>query len=132
MAFAYFFTLLAGYCVLRHLRDQMGIAGGVRNPPWLFTATFVTLIIAEPLYGALVAKLSRARFIRKSFHILKNNNATGASNRRQLQNSKRTFISRFPRTSCVLTRVYCLKAPPDALPALVSHPVHRECTHVVR
>ena len=42
-SFAYFFTLLAGYYVLRPLRDQMGIAGGVRNLPWLFTATFVTL-----------------------------------------------------------------------------------------
>jgi AAA family ATP:ADP antiporter len=62
-SFAYFFTLLAGYYVLRPLRDQMGIAGGVRNLPWLFTATFVTLLVAQPLYGALVAKLPRARFL---------------------------------------------------------------------
>ena len=55
-SFAYFFTLLAGYYVLRPLRDQMGIAGGVKNLPWLFTATFVTLLVAQPLYGALVAK----------------------------------------------------------------------------
>jgi AAA family ATP:ADP antiporter len=55
--------LLASYYVLRPLRDQMGIAGGVRALPWLFTATFVTLLIAQPIYGALVAKLSRARFI---------------------------------------------------------------------
>ena len=67
-SFAYFFTLLAGYYVLRPLRDQMGIAGDVRNLPWLFTATFVTLIIAQPLYGALVAKLSRARFIPIVYH----------------------------------------------------------------
>src|SRR5580693_5996701 len=40
-SFGYFFALLAGYYVLRPLRDQMGIAGGVRNLPWLFTATFV-------------------------------------------------------------------------------------------
>ena len=62
-SFAYFFTLLAGYYVLRPLRDQMGIAGGVRNLPWLFTATFVTLVVAQPVYGALVAKLPRSRFI---------------------------------------------------------------------
>ena len=62
-SFAYFFSLLAGYYVLRPLRDQMGIAGGVRNLPWLFTATFVTLLVAQPLYGELVAKLPRARFI---------------------------------------------------------------------
>jgi ATP:ADP antiporter, AAA family len=67
-SFAYFFTLLAGYYVLRPLRDQMGIAGGVRNLPWLFTATFVTLIVAQPVYGALVAKLPRARFIPIVYH----------------------------------------------------------------
>jgi ATP:ADP antiporter, AAA family len=62
-SFAYFFTLLAGYYVLRPLRDQMAITGGIRNLPWLFTATFATLLVAQPLYGMLVAKLPRARFI---------------------------------------------------------------------
>jgi AAA family ATP:ADP antiporter len=67
-SFAYFFTLLAGYYVLRPLRDQMGIAGGIKALPWLFTATFVTLLVAQPLYGALVAKLPRARFIAVVYH----------------------------------------------------------------
>lgn len=67
-SFAYFFSLLAGYYVLRPLRDQMGIAGGVKNLPWLFTATFVTLLVAQPLYGALVARLPRARFIPIVYH----------------------------------------------------------------
>jgi AAA family ATP:ADP antiporter len=67
-SFAYFFALLAGYYVLRPLRDQMGIAGGVKNLPWLFTATFLTLLVAQPLYGALVARLPRARFIPIVYH----------------------------------------------------------------
>jgi AAA family ATP:ADP antiporter len=67
-SFAYFFTLLAGYYVLRPLRDQMGIMGGVRNLPWMFTATFVTLLVAQPLYGELVKKLPRARFIPIVYH----------------------------------------------------------------
>src|SRR6202051_3323824 len=67
-SFAYFFTLLAGYYVLRPLRDQMGIAGGVKNLPWLFTATFVSLLVAQPLYGALVARLPRGRFIPIVYH----------------------------------------------------------------
>lgn len=67
-SFGYFFMLLASYYVLRPLRDQMGIAGGVKNLPWLFTATFVTLLVAQPLYGALVAKLTRARFIPIVYH----------------------------------------------------------------
>src|ERR1700732_1493815 len=62
-SFAYFFTLLAGYYVLRPLRDQMGIAGGVKALAWMFTATFVTLLVAQPLYGALVSRVPRARFI---------------------------------------------------------------------
>src|SRR5262245_20284050 len=67
-SFAYFFTLLAGYYVLRPLRDQMGIAGGVKALPWLFRATFVTLLVAQPLYGALVGRLPRARFIPIVYH----------------------------------------------------------------
>ena len=67
-SFAYFFALLAGYYVLRPLRDQMGIAGGVKALPWLFTATFVTLLVAQPVYGALVARLPRTRFIPIVYH----------------------------------------------------------------
>ena len=67
-SFAYFFALLAGYYVLRPLRDQMGIAGGVRNLPWLFTATFLAMIVAQPIYGELVARLPRARFIPIVYH----------------------------------------------------------------
>src|SRR4029078_11661119 len=67
-SFAYFFTLLAGYYVLRPLRDQMGIAGGVKTLPWLFTATFVALLVAQPIYGELVARLPRTRFIPIVYH----------------------------------------------------------------
>jgi AAA family ATP:ADP antiporter len=62
-AFGYFFMLLAGYYVLRPLRDQMGIAGGVKTLPWMFVATFVTLLALQPIYGALVKKLPRRWFI---------------------------------------------------------------------
>ncbi len=67
-SFAYFFCLLAGYYVLRPLRDEMGIAGGVRNLHWLFTATFVVMLAAVPLFGALVARLPRRRFIALVYH----------------------------------------------------------------
>jgi AAA family ATP:ADP antiporter len=67
-SFAYFFCLLAGYYTLRPLRDEMGIAGGVRNLPWLFTATFVVMLAVVPVFGALVAKLPRRRFIPLVYH----------------------------------------------------------------
>src|SRR6185503_8740492 len=67
-SFAYFFSLLAAYYILRPLRDEMGVAGGVRNLQWLFTATFVTMLAAVPCYGALVARLPRRRFIPLVYH----------------------------------------------------------------
>lgn len=67
-SFAYFFCLLAAYYVLRPLRDEMGIAGGVRNLPWLFTATFIVMLAAVPLFGAVVARLPRRRFIPLVYH----------------------------------------------------------------
>lgn len=67
-SFAYFFCLLAGYYVLRPLRDEMGIAGGVRNLPWLFTATFFVMLAVVPIFGAVVAKLPRQRFIPLVYH----------------------------------------------------------------
>jgi ATP:ADP antiporter, AAA family len=62
-AFAYFFVLLAGYYVLRPLRDQMGIAGGVKALPWMFIATFASLIVMQLIYAALVKRLPRRWFI---------------------------------------------------------------------
>ena len=67
-SFAYFFCLLAGYYVLRPLRDEMGIAGGVKNLQWMFTATFVVMLAAVPIFGAVVAKLPRRRFIPLVYH----------------------------------------------------------------
>ena len=67
-SFAYFFCLLAAYYILRPLRDEMGVAGGVRNLQWLFTATFLTMLAAVPVYGALVARLPRRRFIPLVYH----------------------------------------------------------------
>jgi len=67
-SFAYFFMLLAGYYVLRPLRDEMAIAGGLRALPWTVTAIFLTLLVAQPIYGALVARLPRARFIPIVYH----------------------------------------------------------------
>src|SRR5205809_579165 len=67
-SFTYFFCLLASYYVLRPLRDEMGIAGGVRALPWLFSVTFVVMLAAVPLFGAVVARLPRRLFIPLVYH----------------------------------------------------------------
>jgi AAA family ATP:ADP antiporter len=58
-SFAYFFCLLCGYYVLRPVRDEMGIAGGIGNLPWLFTGTFIAMLAAVPLFGWVTARCPR-------------------------------------------------------------------------
>jgi ATP:ADP antiporter, AAA family len=62
-SFAYFFFLLSTYYMLLPLRDAMGLEGGTRNLPWLFTATFAATLITAPLQAAVAAKLPRVRFV---------------------------------------------------------------------
>ena len=58
-AFLYFFCLLCGYYILRPVRDEMAIEGGVQHLPWMMTATFVTLVLVTPLFGWL-SEIGRA------------------------------------------------------------------------
>jgi AAA family ATP:ADP antiporter len=67
-SFAYFFCLLAGYYVLRPVRDEMGLAGGINNLPDLFAKTFYVMLAMVPVYGALVARVPRRRFIPLVYH----------------------------------------------------------------
>jgi AAA family ATP:ADP antiporter len=59
----YYFLLLAAYFVIRPIRDEMGVAGGVRNLPWLFLGTLLGMLLVHPLFTALVSRLSRRVFI---------------------------------------------------------------------
>ncbi len=58
-----FFFLFTGYFMLRPVRETMGIAGGVDNLQWLFTATFVATLAALPLYGWIASKAARRRIL---------------------------------------------------------------------
>jgi ATP:ADP antiporter, AAA family len=66
-SFAYFFCLLCGYYILRPLRDEMGIQGGVQSLPWVFTATLGAMLAAVPLYGWLAARWPRRRLLRSIY-----------------------------------------------------------------
>ena len=65
----YFFLIMAGYFIIRPLRDDMGIAGGVRNLPWLFTGTLLGMLLTHPIYTAMVSRLPRRRFIPLSYNL---------------------------------------------------------------
>ena len=62
-SFLYFFCLLCGYYILRPVRDEMAIEGGIQHLPWMMTATFVSLLIATPLFGYVSARFPRDRLL---------------------------------------------------------------------
>ena len=59
----FFFFTLCSYFVLRPIRDAMGVAAGVSKLPWLFTGTLGVMLLASPVYSALVARYPVRRFI---------------------------------------------------------------------
>ena len=59
----YAFALLAANYILTPIRDQMGVAGGVRYLPWLFVGTLAGTVLLNLPFGWLVKKLPRSRFI---------------------------------------------------------------------
>jgi ATP:ADP antiporter, AAA family len=62
-SFAYFLCLLCAYYVLRPVRDEMGIQGGVGNLQWLFTGTFIAMLAAVPMFGWLSSRFPRRLFL---------------------------------------------------------------------
>ncbi|AOE86389.1 NTP/NDP exchange transporter [Pseudomonas sp. TCU-HL1] len=62
-AFALLLCLFGGYFMLRPVRETMGIAGGVENLQWLFSATFAAMLLAVPAYGWLNARVPRRVFL---------------------------------------------------------------------
>jgi AAA family ATP:ADP antiporter len=62
-AFLYFFCLLCSYYIVRPMRDEMGIAGGVDNLHWLFTGTFLAMLAVVPLFGWVSSRFERRRFL---------------------------------------------------------------------
>ncbi len=62
-SFAYFFLMLAAYYVLRPVRTEMAVQSGIRNLPWLFTATFLAALALQPVFGWLTARFPRARLL---------------------------------------------------------------------
>ncbi len=59
LAVAYLFFAFSSWYVLRPIRDEMGLAGGVDNLKWLFGGTLLATLLAQPLFGALVARWPR-------------------------------------------------------------------------
>ncbi len=59
----YYFLLFAAYFIIRPIRDEMGVAGGVDNLSWLFLGTLLGMLLIHPLFTTLVSRLPRRLFI---------------------------------------------------------------------
>jgi AAA family ATP:ADP antiporter len=62
------FSLLSSYYIMRPIRDQAGVAGGVQNLQWLFTGTLVAMLLLNLPFAYLVKRLPRRRFIAITYH----------------------------------------------------------------
>ncbi|TVT49286.1 MAG: MFS transporter [Sedimenticola thiotaurini] len=62
-SFSYFFALLCSYYIIRPMRDEMGILGGVENLQWLFTGTLLAMTTAIPLFGWVSSRFPRRQFL---------------------------------------------------------------------
>ena len=62
-SFSYFFALLCSYYIIRPMRDEMGILGGVENLHWLFTGTLLAMTAAIPLFGWVSSRFPRRQFL---------------------------------------------------------------------
>jgi len=62
-SFCYFFSLLASYYILRPIRDEMGISAGIDQMHWLFTGTFITMLLIVPVFGWVTSRFERRSFL---------------------------------------------------------------------
>lgn len=62
-----FFLILTSYYVLRPVRDQLVGAAGSSSLPMFYAIVFVVMLALTPVFGWLVARLPRRRFIMGSY-----------------------------------------------------------------
>lgn len=64
-----FGALLASYAVFRPVRDALVLDGHPDDIPWLFTATFLGMLVASPLWSAALDRVGRRRLVPIAFHV---------------------------------------------------------------
>lgn len=62
LGFAFHFVILAGYYITKPIRDSIG-ATNMEALPWMFTATLLAMLVANTAFAAIVARMSRRKFI---------------------------------------------------------------------
>lgn len=62
-SFAYFFCILSSYYIMRSIREMLGVASGVSTVPYLFTGSFLIMLLVSPLFAAIAARYRRSQFL---------------------------------------------------------------------
>ena len=70
MAGIMFFCLMCSYFILKPVRDEMGIASGVRDLPNLYLVTLAVMLVAAPLFGAASRGQRRDVFLPRVYRFL--------------------------------------------------------------
>jgi ATP:ADP antiporter, AAA family len=62
-AAAFFFCVLTALMVLRPAREALGMQRGIETVRWLFMGTAIVTLLVNPVFGWLVSRFRRLRFI---------------------------------------------------------------------
>ncbi|MDH5499570.1 MAG: MFS transporter [Gammaproteobacteria bacterium] len=62
-SFICFFCVLSSYYIIRPVREAMAVDSGADTVPLLFTATFVVMMAATPVFGWVTSRYSRRVFL---------------------------------------------------------------------
>src|SRR2546423_1870703 len=63
LGFVFHFHILTDYSIRRPFRDSTAAGNRLETLPWMFTATLIAMVIANALFAAIVARMSRRKFI---------------------------------------------------------------------
>jgi len=63
LAGLFYFCVLCGYFFLRPVREAMGVSGGMGQLRWLFIMTSIVSLVLVLVFGGVVSRLDRRRFI---------------------------------------------------------------------
>lgn len=63
LGFLFHFIILTAYYIVKPIRDAIAAGNRLETLPWMFTATLGVMLIANLVYGSIVARMDRRKFI---------------------------------------------------------------------
>lgn len=91
---AWFSTVLAAYYIVRPVREALGSIKGAKDLPYLFTAVFITMLVAVPLYAKLVSMFPRRKLVPVVYRFLACNLLAFSAAMYFLDESRQVYVAR--------------------------------------